>query len=134
MLSVSNEALPLLGGEGQVDHGALDVGGDEVPRQVRVGQRVLHGVEHAAICPRCLQLDSAPGRWRTRTAAWRQGRPLGFAGLFGALSARQWPSGRANVGFELILAVPLLVSSRLALVGSGLAPSQSATQVGVEGW
>jgi hypothetical protein len=49
MSAVVDDPLPLLRRERQVDHDALEVVGNEVAGQVRVRQRVLDGIEDAAI-------------------------------------------------------------------------------------
>lgn len=66
---VADDALPLLGCERQVDGDAVAVIGDEVAGQVRVRERVLHGVKHAAIRARGLEHDDAREREHRRAVA-----------------------------------------------------------------
>jgi len=69
MAAIKDDPLPLLRRERQVNQDPVEIARDEVADQVRVRERVLHGVKDAAIGARRLQLNDAGERERRRAVA-----------------------------------------------------------------
>lgn len=69
MIAVNDDPLPLLRCERQVNDEPVEITRDEVADQVRVRERVLHGVQDAAIGARRLQFNDADERERRRAVA-----------------------------------------------------------------
>jgi hypothetical protein len=66
LLPGPHEALPLLGGERQIDRHAARVVGDQIAGQMLVGQRVLERGEHRAVSAGRLKVDQAHEREHRR--------------------------------------------------------------------
>lgn len=53
IVAATDQALPLLRRKPQVDRHTIDVAGDQVPGQTRVGDGVVEGVQHRPVRAGC---------------------------------------------------------------------------------